>query len=117
LEAALSACNDSSAVIAVMPLIAYVEGQGAKTMSTITIRNLDDSVKQVLRERAAARGVSMEQEVRDSLREVAIPKTRLENGTWRLKASREEILALGRKLERPFDLKALTDHMWDEGLL
>ena len=36
-------------------------------MSTITIRNLDDSVKQVLRERAAARGVSMEQEVREFL--------------------------------------------------
>ena len=86
-------------------------------MSTITIRNLDDSVKQVLRERAAARGVSMEQEVRDSLREMAMPRTRLENGAWRLKASREEILALGRKLERPFDLTAITDHMWDEGLL
>ncbi|MCF6100715.1 FitA-like ribbon-helix-helix domain-containing protein [Mesorhizobium muleiense] len=86
-------------------------------MSTITIRNLDESVKQVLRERAAARGVSMEQEARDALREVAIPKTKLENGAWRLKASRDEILALGRKLERPFDLKALTDHMWDEGLL
>ncbi|TIX78670.1 MAG: plasmid stabilization protein, partial [Mesorhizobium sp.] len=49
-------------------------------MSTITIRKLDDRVKQVLRERAAARGVSMEQEVRDSLREVTIPKTGLENG-------------------------------------
>ncbi len=86
-------------------------------MSTITIRNLDDSVKQVLRERAAARGVSMEQEVRDSLREVAIPKTKLEDGAWRLKASRDEILALGRKLERPFDPKAITGHMSDEGLL
>ncbi|TIM53325.1 hypothetical protein [Mesorhizobium sp.] len=86
-------------------------------MSTITIRNLDERVKQVLRERAAARGVSMEQEARDALREVAIQKTKLEKGAWRLKASREEILALGRKLEHPFDLKALTDHMWDEGLL
>ncbi|PDQ21488.1 hypothetical protein CN311_09120 [Mesorhizobium sanjuanii] len=86
-------------------------------MSTITIRNLDDSVKQVLRERAAARGVSMEQEVRDSLRDLTIPKTKLESGAWRLKASREEILALGRKLERPFDLKAISDHMWDDGLL
>jgi phosphopantothenoylcysteine decarboxylase/phosphopantothenate--cysteine ligase len=36
-------------------------------MSTITIRNLDGAVKQTLRERAAARGVSMEQEIRDCL--------------------------------------------------
>ena len=68
-------------------------------MSTITVRNLDDSVKQVLRERAAARGVSMEQEVRDALREAAIPKTKTADSTWRLKASRDEILALGRRLE------------------
>ncbi|MER9923365.1 hypothetical protein NKJ84_10475 [Mesorhizobium sp. M0048] len=86
-------------------------------MSTITIRNLDDEVKQVLRERAAARGVSMEQEARDALRKVTIPESKLQNGEWRLKASREEILALGRKSEHPIDLKALTDHMWDEGLL
>jgi len=34
-------------------------------MARITIRNLDDWVIQRLRERGAARGVSMEQEVRD----------------------------------------------------
>lgn len=39
-------------------------------MSTITVRNLEDNVKQALRERAAKRGVSMEQEVRAILREV-----------------------------------------------
>ncbi|TIU88499.1 MAG: bifunctional phosphopantothenoylcysteine decarboxylase/phosphopantothenate synthase, partial [Mesorhizobium sp.] len=83
-------------------------------MSTITIRKLDDRVKQVLRERAAARGVSMEQEVRDSLREVTIPKTGLENGAWRLKASRDEILALGRKLENPFDPKVPTTNNGQE---
>jgi len=37
--------------------------------STITVRNLDDDIKQALRERAAKRGVSMEQEVRAILRE------------------------------------------------
>ncbi|MEM5471226.1 plasmid stabilization protein [Hoeflea sp. AS60] len=31
-------------------------------MATLTIRNLDDSVKQALRERAARHGVSMEEE-------------------------------------------------------
>lgn len=86
-------------------------------MSTITIRNLDDSVKQVLRQRAAARGVSMEQEARDVLREATIPQAKPPTAGWRLKASRDEILALGRKPDRPFDLKALTDQMWDEGLL
>ncbi|TPL92287.1 plasmid stabilization protein [Mesorhizobium sp. B2-3-12] len=36
-------------------------------MSTITVRNLDDRVKQRLRQRAAVRGVSMEEEVRNIL--------------------------------------------------
>lgn len=37
-------------------------------MSTMTIRNLDDSIKQRLRIRAAQRGRSMEDEARDILR-------------------------------------------------
>lgn len=37
-------------------------------MSTLTIRNLDNEVKRRLRVRAAERGVSMEQEIRDTLR-------------------------------------------------
>lgn len=37
-------------------------------MATITVRNLDEWVKQKLRVRAAANGKSMEQEVRDILR-------------------------------------------------
>jgi plasmid stability protein len=86
-------------------------------MGTLTIRNIDDTVKQRLRERAAAHGVSMEQEIREILRNVAVPANPPRKSAWRLKASRGEILALGRKPERPFDLKALTDHMWDEGLL
>ena len=36
-------------------------------MATLTIRNLDDRVKQELRKRAAVRGVSMEQEARTIL--------------------------------------------------
>ncbi|TIP36800.1 MAG: plasmid stabilization protein, partial [Mesorhizobium sp.] len=36
-------------------------------MGTITVRNLADDVKQRLRERAAARGVSMEEEAREIL--------------------------------------------------
>lgn len=38
-------------------------------MSTLTIRNLDEGVKQELRKRAAAHGVSMEQEVRTIIAE------------------------------------------------
>ena len=86
-------------------------------MGTLTIRNVNDAVKQKLRERAAARGVSMEQEIREILCNVAMPANPPRKGAWRLRASRKEILALGRRPERPFDLKALTDHMWDEGLL
>jgi len=36
-------------------------------MARLTVRNLDDSTIQWLRERGAARGVSMEQEARDIL--------------------------------------------------
>ena len=37
-------------------------------MASITIRNLDEDLKQRLRIRAAAKGASMEQEARDILR-------------------------------------------------
>ncbi|MCY4615767.1 MAG: plasmid stabilization protein [Chloroflexi bacterium] len=43
-------------------------------MASITIRNLDDDLKQRLRVRAAERGHSMEQEVREILR-VALAQT------------------------------------------
>ncbi len=39
-------------------------------MASITIRNLDDVIKQRLRVRAAERGHSMEEEARDILRSV-----------------------------------------------
>ncbi|MET3591851.1 MULTISPECIES: bifunctional phosphopantothenoylcysteine decarboxylase/phosphopantothenate--cysteine ligase CoaBC [Mesorhizobium] len=42
-------------------------------MGTITVRNLADDVKQRLRERAAARGVSMEEEARDILGKTVLP--------------------------------------------
>lgn len=38
-------------------------------MGAITVRNLDEDIKKALRKRAAERGVSMEQEVRDVLRD------------------------------------------------
>lgn len=38
-------------------------------MGTVTVRNIDEDVKRALRLRAARHGVSMEQEIRDILRE------------------------------------------------
>jgi plasmid stability protein len=79
-------------------------------MGTLTIRNLDDSVKQKLRERAAARGVSMEQEAREVLTEsVDEPK--------RKKPILEDLRRLGVKPSQPLDLKKISDEMWDDGLL
>jgi plasmid stability protein len=80
-------------------------------MGTITIRNLDENVKRELRKRAAERGVSMEQEARERLAKS------LDSQKKQKKATIEEILALGRKPTEPFDLKKISDEMWDEGLL
>jgi antitoxin FitA len=45
-------------------------------MARLTVRNLDDSTMKRLRERGAARGVSMEQEARDILAAyVGLPTT------------------------------------------
>ena len=43
-------------------------------MSSITIRNLDESIKSSLRLRAARHGWSMEQEVRQILQQILAPK-------------------------------------------
>ncbi|QBK29407.1 FitA-like ribbon-helix-helix domain-containing protein [Roseitalea porphyridii] len=82
-------------------------------MATLTIRNLDEEVKRDIRRAAAERGVSMEQEARDRLARPA----RHENAEPG-KVSAEEILRrYARRPDGPFDLKGMTDRMWDEGLL
>ena len=43
-------------------------------MSSITIRNLDESIKSSLRVRAARHGWSMEQEVRQILKQILAPE-------------------------------------------
>ncbi|QPC90932.1 hypothetical protein [Mesorhizobium sp. INR15] len=76
-------------------------------MGTLTIRNLDDDLKQRLRERAARHGVSMEQEVRSLLLKEAIPASEHDIVTA------EEILEFGRRLRKvDFDQKKLTDDLW-----
>ena len=78
-------------------------------MSTLTIRKVDENVKSKLRQRAAERGVSMEQEVRDTLAEsVAAPRRRA--------SILEDLKRLGVKPDKPFDLKKVSDEMWEEGL-
>lgn len=77
-------------------------------MATLTIRNLDDKVKQALREQAAKHGVSMEEEVRTVLTKAVSPNTRR-------KLSAAEIIAkYARTPDKPVDQKALSDAMWEE---
>lgn len=77
-------------------------------MGTLMIRNLDDDVKQELRKRAAARGVSMEQEARDVI-------TRdVRNGNRRLlNISFDDIMSLSRKPVAPIDSRRAQDEVWD----
>lgn len=61
-------------------------------MASITIRNLDDALKERLRVRAAKRGRSMEQEVREILREAI---NRIEPPANLAAAIRERMALLG----------------------
>lgn len=80
-------------------------------MGALTIRNIDDDVKLALRKRAAEHGVSMEQEARDALRRDLGLATRK-----RRKPSLKELDAVGLTPSAPFDLKTVSDEMWEEGL-
>jgi plasmid stability protein len=80
-------------------------------MGALTIRNIDDDVKRALRKRAAEHGVSMEQEARDALRrDLGLAERK------RRKPLLEELRALGMKPTEPYDLKKISDEMWEEGL-
>lgn len=88
-------------------------------MATVTVRKLDDEIIRDLRRSAAERGVSMEQEARDRLRHPPPhlePKKPDDSGKpeWHLKASLEEILAIGRRLPKvEFDQKEESDKLYD----
>jgi len=88
------------------PILLAVEAD----MATLTIRNVPEQVKQAIRKRAAERGVSMEQEAREALARGAA------TAPARPKPSIEAMSALGRKPVEPFDLKQVSDEMWEEGL-
>ncbi len=78
-------------------------------MGTLTIRNLDENLKQKLREQAGSRGVSMEQQARSLLaRNVVRPREKSKHPL-----TVEEILDFGRRLGKAdFDQKSLTDDLW-----
>ncbi len=62
-------------------------------MATMTIRNIDDSLKSRLRVRAAMRGKSMEEEARDILRDALSTEA---SGTGNLaQAIRKRVAPLG----------------------
>lgn len=88
-------------------------------MATITVRKLDEEVVRDLRRSAAERGVSMEQEARDRLKHplpLRKPEKPEDGGKpkWHLKASLEEILAIGRRLPHvEFDQKEESDRLYD----
>ncbi|MEQ1941454.1 hypothetical protein ABMA32_03425 [Mesorhizobium sp. VNQ89] len=89
-------------------------------MGNLTVRKLDDEVMRDLRISAARRGVSMEQEARDRLRQPLDQEHRAEDAEemgkprWRLKASMEELLAIGRRLPHvEFDQKEESDRLYD----
>lgn len=85
-------------------------------MGSMTVRKIDDEVLRDLRISAARRGVSMEQEARDRLRQPLPQDAGRPGGEqhWRLKATKAEILATLAKLPAmDFDQKEVTDRLYD----
>lgn len=76
-------------------------------MSSLTVRNLDESVKSSLRVRAARHGWSMEQEVRQILQQIVAPEQAgqlsfAERVNRRFASLKVESLALpSRQIARP----------------
>ncbi|TPK75540.1 hypothetical protein FKO01_21660 [Mesorhizobium sp. B2-3-3] len=78
-------------------------------MGVLTIRNLDEELKQKLRERAARHGVSMEQEARRLLLQEVAPSSENDEDV----VTAKEILEFGRRLQRvDFDQKKVADDLW-----
>jgi plasmid stability protein len=93
--------------------------QKESVMGSMTVRKIDDEVMRELRISAARRGVSMEQEARDRLRQpLSRPgvESKAEQGDKQrdLDASVDEILAFGRRLPKvDFDIKKASDELYD----
>lgn len=87
-------------------------------MASITIRNLDDSLKEALRQRAAANRRSMEEEARQILK-AAITRARNEKGLGTLlqeiwKRAEGFELEVPPRTEMPRKPPFLTDEEWEK---
>jgi plasmid stability protein len=81
-------------------------------MKTLTIRNLDDHVKQKLRSRAAAGGISMEQGARRVLTR-SVQQAKSQSAGRKPTLTVDEVLAFGERLpDIPFDQKKEFDELW-----
>jgi antitoxin FitA len=81
-------------------------------MGTLTIRNLDSDVKQKLRKRAAADGLSMEQGARRTLSR-SVRQAKVQSGRGKPHLTVHEILAFGERLPNiQFDQKKEFDKLW-----
>lgn len=81
-------------------------------MGILTVRDIDCRVKQKLRQRAAARGVSLEQGVRRILTR-SVDRAGKLSPSKRKELTVDEILAFGNRLaEVRFDQKEEFDELW-----
>lgn len=80
-------------------------------MTALTISEFDDDLHERLSRRALTHGVTPEQEAR-AIRVHALADAQ----SGRRKPSIEELAKFSVKPTEPFDLKALSDEMWDESL-
>ena len=92
-----------TALLAMLTLLAM---QMEARMAAITVRNIDESVKHEVQKRAVARGVSMEQHLRDLINDSV--QKQLE----RPRLSVDEILALGKRPAVDFNQKTVTDELY-----
>ena len=78
-------------------------------MATLTVHNLDEELKQSLRQRAAEHGCSMEEEVRSILRQVLQPPTTKQGLGQRLAQRFSEV---STDLELPHRQRPRTSINW-----
>lgn len=83
-------------------------------MAILTIRNVDDAIKQALRMRAAQHGVSMEEEARRILREALVRVSQPQPLGQRLKQRFAEVA--DADFELPTRQISRTPPNWDDTL-
>jgi len=79
-------------------------------MASITVRNLDETIKRKLKVRAASNGRSMEQEVREILKSALWQKPK--SGADLVKSIRQRFAALGGVELEPYPQEPMRDPDW-----